>query len=64
MNNGERAIFFEKNQRIHLDVFDSESKGGIFDSLAFFGGELWRIENLKLGDKLQPTHFFLLFLHQ
>ena len=36
-----RSTFFEKNLRIQFDVvFDSESNGGIFDSLALFGGEL------------------------
>ena len=35
--------FFEENLRIHFDkAFDFESNGGIFDSLAPFGGELWR----------------------
>ena len=41
----ERPIFFEKNLKIQFDlVFDSESNGGIFDSLAPFGGALWRFE--------------------
>ena len=45
----EGQFFFEKNLRIQLDVvFNSESNGGIFDSLALFGGELGRFENLKL----------------
>ena len=36
-----KVDFFEKNQRIQFDVFfDSESNGGIFGSLAPFGGEL------------------------
>ena len=36
-----RSFFFEKNLRIQFDVvFDSESNGGIFGSLAPFGGEL------------------------
>ena len=58
-----RSIFFEKNLRIQFDrVLDSESNGGIFDSLAPFGGELWRFENLKFVQHLQPTqNFFLTF---
>ena len=60
-----RSIFFEKNLRIQFDrVLDSESNGGIFDSLASFGGELWRFENLKFVEHLQPTQnfFFDFFL--
>ena len=41
-----RSIFSKKNLRIQVDrVLDSESHGGIFDSLAPIGGELlkWRI---------------------
>ena len=54
-----RSIFFEKNLRIQFDVvFDSESKGGIFDSLAPFGGRLSRFENLKYVRQLQPTQRF------
>ena len=42
-----RSIFFEKKLRIQFGVVsDSESNGGIFDSLAPFGGEFWRFENL------------------
>ncbi len=62
-----RSIFFEKNLRIQFDVvFDSESNGGIFDSLALFGGELWRFENLKFVQHLQPTQkfFWKIFLSQ
>ena len=37
----EGRFFFEKNLRIQFDrVHDFESNGGIFDSLAPFGGEL------------------------
>ena len=37
----EGQFFFEKNLRIQFDVvFDSESNGGIFFSLASFDGEL------------------------
>ena len=37
-----RSFFFEKKLRTQFDVvFDSESNGGIFDSLASFGDELW-----------------------
>ena len=40
-----RSIFYEKNLRIQFDlVFDSESNGGIFDSLTRFGDELWRLK--------------------
>ena len=54
-----KVDFFQKKLRIQLDVvFDSESNGGIFDSLAPFGGELWRFENLKFVRQLQPTQFF------
>ena len=43
-----RSIFFERNLRIQFDVvFDSESNGGIFDSLAPFGDDLWQSENLS-----------------
>ena len=39
-----RSISFEKNLTLQCNlVFDSESNGGIFDSLALFGGELWAI---------------------
>ena len=49
-----RSNFFEKNLKIQFDViFDSESNGGIFDSLAPLGGELF--ENLKFVQHLQPT---------
>ena len=60
----ERAIFFEKNLRLQFDVvFDSESNGGIFNSLAPLGGKLWLFEIFKLGDQLQPTqNFFERFL--
>ena len=38
----EGRFFFRKKLRIQFNVvFDSESNGGIFDSLAPFGGELW-----------------------
>ena len=48
-----RSIFFEKNLRIQFDVvFDAESNGGIFDSIAPFGGDLWRFENLKILRRL------------
>ena len=41
------SIFFEKNLRIQFDVvFASDLHEGIFDSLASFGGELWRFVNL------------------
>ena len=62
----EGHFFFEKNLRIQFDrVLNSESKGGIFDSLAPFGGELWRFENLKFVEQLQPTqNFFEIFLSQ
>ena len=55
-----RSIFFEKNLRIQFDVvFDSESNGGIFDSLTrLFGGESWRFENLKFVRHLGPTQKF------
>ena len=54
-----RSIFFEKNLRKQFDVvFDSESNDGIFDSLAPFGGELWRFENLKFVRHLQPSQEF------
>ena len=58
-----RSIFFEKNLRIQFDVvFDSESNGGIFNSLAPLGGKLWLFKIFKLGDQLQPTQkFFLKF---
>ena len=57
-----RSIFFEKNLRIQFDrVLDSESNGGIFDSLAPFGGELWRFENVKFVRHLQPTQKFQIF---
>ena len=37
-----------KTLRIQFDVvFDFESLGGIFDSLAPFDGELWRFFNFK-----------------
>ena len=46
----------KKNRRKQFDVvFDSESNGGIFDSLAPFGGDLWRFENLKFVRHLQST---------
>ena len=52
-----RSIFFEKNLRVQFDVvFDSESYGVIFDSLAPFGGELWRFINLKFMRQLKPVH--------
>ena len=51
--------FFEKNLKIQFDViFDSESNGGIFDSLAPFGCDVWRFENLKFVRQLQPTQKF------
>ena len=54
-----RSIFFEKTLKIQFDVvFDSESNDGIFDSLALFGGELWRFENFKFVRHLQPTQKF------
>ena len=54
-----KVDFFEKNLRIQVDViFDSESNGGIFDSLAPFGGDVWRFENLKFVRQLQPTQKF------
>ena len=44
-----KVDFFEKNLRKQFDrVLDSESNGGIFDSLAPFSGELWRFEFLNL----------------
>ena len=46
-----KVNFFEKNLRIQFNVvFDSESNDGIFDSLAPFGDELWRFENLNFVD--------------
>ena len=61
-----KSIFFEKNLRIQFDaVFDSKSYCGIFDCPALFGGELWRFENLKVVQHLQPTQtFFGKFLYQ
>ena len=54
-----RSIFFEKNLKIQFDeVFDYESNGCSFDSLAPFSGELWRFENLKFVQQLQPTQNF------
>ena len=48
------CVFFEKNLRRQFDiVFDSESNGGIFKSLAPLGGKLWLFEIFKFGD--QPT---------
>ena len=60
----EGRFFFEKNLRVQFDVvFDSESYGVIFDSLAPFGGELRRFVILKFVRQLQPTQiFFLEFL--
>ena len=53
-----RSIFFEKNLRIQFDVvFYFESNGGIFDSLALFGGELWRFEICAT-----PTAYAKIFL--
>ena len=53
--------FFLKNLRIQFDVvFDSESCGGIFDSLTPFGGEFWRFENLKFVRHLQLYKIFCL----
>ena len=63
----EGHFFSKKNLRIQFDeVFDSESNDGIFDSLALFGGELWRFENLKFVQHLQPTQkfFWKIFLSQ
>ena len=40
------------------EVFDSESNDGIFESLAPFGGELWRFVNIKFVRQLQPTQNF------
>ena len=55
----ERSIFFEKTLGIQFDVvFDIESNVGIFDSLALFGGELWRFENFKFVRHLQPKQKF------
>ena len=52
--------FFEKNPRIQFDVvFDSESNGGIFDSLAPFGGELWRFETFEIC--ATPTAYAKIF---
>ena len=42
-------------------VFNSEATDGIFESLARFGGELWRFENQKSGPQLQPIQNFLGF---
>ena len=56
----EGRFFFEKNLRIQFDtILDSESNGGIFDSLTPFGGDLWQFENLKFVQRLQPTQHFL-----
>ena len=53
-----RSIFFEKNLRTQFDVvFDSESNGGIFDSLTPLSGELWRFENLKFVQHLRKKFF-------
>ena len=64
-----RSIFFEKNLRIQFDkVLNSESNDGILNSLAPFGGELSRFENLKFVQHLQPTqnsisfHFYIHFI--
>ena len=41
MKKSEKVDFFRKKPRIQFDmVLDSESNGGIFDSLAKFDGEL------------------------
>ena len=51
-----KSIFFEKILRVKFDVvFDSELNGGISDSLAPFGGELWRFGNPKFVEI--PTLF-------
>ena len=49
-----------------FSTLDAESNGGIFDSLAPFDGELWRFENLKFVQHLQPTQnfFWEIFLSQ
>ena len=41
--------------QFNLFFFDSESNGGVFYSLAPFGGALWRFKNLKFVKQLQPT---------
>ena len=55
----EGPFFSKKNLKIQFDVvFDSESNDAIFRSRAPFGGELWRFENLKFVQQLQPTQNF------
>ena len=64
---GKVDFFRKKNLRKQFDeIFDSESIDGNFDSLAPFGGELWRFENLKFVRHLQPTQkfFWEIFLSQ
>ena len=53
--------FFRKKSK-----YDSESYSGIFDSLAPFGGELRRFENLKFVQHLQSMQkmFLEIFLSQ
>ena len=49
----------KKTLRVQFDeVVDVESNGGIFDSLALFGGELQRFENFKFVRHLQSTQIF------
>ena len=52
----EGRVFPKKKLRIQFNVvFDSD---GIFDSLAPFGGQLWRFENLKFVQQLHATQKF------
>ena len=62
-----KVDFFRKKSKDKVDrVFDYESHGSIFESLAPFGGELWRFENFKFVNHLQPTQnfFWKIFLFQ
>ena len=34
----------------------------VYDSLALFGGQLWRFENPKFIRQLQPTQIFFLVI--
>ena len=65
MNRKSGKVDFSKKSK-DIVRCGSESNGGIFDSLAPFGGELWRFETLKFEQHLQPTEkcFFEDFLSQ
>ena len=59
-----KLIFFEKNLRIQFDkVLNSESNDGILNSLAPFGGELSRFENLKFVQPTQNSISFHFYIH-